>query len=72
MRLRSFTNHSLHDLMYLAPSHYQRGLMYEDRDPEKAAEHFALFLEMWQGADSQFDTMIKDARERLERIRNRM
>ena len=72
VRLRSFTNHSLHDLMYLAPSHYQRGLMYEDRDPEKAAEHFALFLEMWQGADSQFDTMIKDARERLERIRNRM
>ncbi len=71
-RLSSFVNYSIHDLIFVAPSHYQRGLMYENVNPPRAIEHFTAFLAMWEHADSRFDAMKADAESRLDLLGSSM
>jgi tetratricopeptide (TPR) repeat protein len=65
----TFANNSVHDLVYLAPSFFHRGEIYEGLgQPELAVSHYSRFVELWAGADSTLQVMVEDARERIARL----
>jgi tetratricopeptide (TPR) repeat protein len=64
---RSFEGTGLHDLIFLAPSHWRRGHVHQQLGDEATARmHFERFLELWDGADTVFGPMIDDARQQLD------
>jgi tetratricopeptide (TPR) repeat protein len=65
----TFTNTSLHDLVYLAPSHFHRGEIAElQGDVEGAAAHYRRVVELWEGADRELQRLLEEARGRLARL----
>ncbi len=62
----SFTNVSVHDLTYAARSHFDLGQLYESLgEPERAAQHYARFIELWQDADPELRDVVDEAQQRL-------
>ncbi len=50
-------------------SHYRRAQAYEAlAEPERAAEHYAEFLRLWEDADPDLRDRVQDARSRLEAL----
>ena len=63
------SQHSVYDKIYLAPSHLRRAEIYErlgDRD--KAALHYARFIELWADSDSEFQPQVEGARRALRSL----
>jgi tetratricopeptide (TPR) repeat protein len=57
------------ELPYLAVAHLRRAEIYDELDqPERAAEHYARFVEMWKDADPRFQPMVESASRRLEEL----
>lgn len=55
------------ELPYLAISHLRRAEIYEEMDEnERAAEHYARFVELWSAADPELQPLVEDARAKLE------
>ncbi len=62
----SFAEVSVYDLTFLAPSHFRRAQIHEQRgDGAKATEHYRRFLDLWQDADPEFAEWVESARERV-------
>ncbi len=55
--------------MYLVPSHYYLGRIYDELDrPEDAAYHYGLFVEWWRDADPELQPWLNEGREALARL----
>jgi tetratricopeptide (TPR) repeat protein len=53
----------------LAPTHERLGQLYDELgDPEKAALHYARFVELWEEADPELQPRVRAAQARLEAI----
>jgi tetratricopeptide (TPR) repeat protein len=64
----SFEATALHELAFLAPSHWRRGIILQQLgDGDTARAHFDRALELWHDADAEFRPVVEDARERLDR-----
>ena len=62
----SFAEHSIYDLMYLAPSHLRRAEIYERLEqPVEAASHYKRFVELWSESDRELRPMVERADERI-------
>jgi tetratricopeptide (TPR) repeat protein/predicted Ser/Thr protein kinase len=62
----SFGEHTLYDLPYQAPAHYEMGRLLEAAgDSSAAAGHFRRFIEMWSDADQEFQPLLLEVSERL-------
>ncbi|KPK01641.1 MAG: hypothetical protein AMS20_13205 [Gemmatimonas sp. SG8_28] len=65
----SFTNTSVHDLVYLAPSHFYRGEIAEARGAlEEAVAHYQRVLELWSDADAALQPLVEEARARIAHL----
>jgi tetratricopeptide (TPR) repeat protein len=65
----SFAEASIYDLVFLAPSHLRRAELHERLgQPDKAAEHYERFLEMWAECDAELKPAVVAARARLEQL----
>jgi tetratricopeptide (TPR) repeat protein len=65
----SFTNTSVHDLVYVAPSHFYRGEIAEARGAlEEAVAHYERVLELWSDADAALEPLVEEARVRIARL----
>jgi tetratricopeptide (TPR) repeat protein len=57
------------DQFNLAPFHERLGELYDEQgDWEKAAEHYARFVELWSEADSDLQPRVQAAQRRLDEI----
>jgi tetratricopeptide (TPR) repeat protein len=57
------------ELAYLAPVHLRQGEIHERLgDRERAAEHYGLFLRLWEHCDPELQPLVSDARSRLARL----
>jgi len=62
----SFEGTGLHERIFVPPSHWRRGHVYEQLgDRQTARAHYERFLEMWDDVDVEFRPMVEDARQRL-------
>jgi len=62
----SFGEHTLYDLPYQAPAHFEMGRLLEAAgDSSAAAGHFRRFIEMWSDADQEFQPLLLEVSERL-------
>ena len=62
----SFAQHSIFDLIYLAPSHLRRAEIYEQvGDRERAALHYKRFIELWKNADPELQPRVEAARRAI-------
>ncbi len=58
------------ELVFLAPSHMRRAEIYESLGKRaEAAEHYARFIDLWQDADRESQSLVAEARLRLGRLR---
>lgn len=65
----SFSNNSIFDFVYLAPSHFRRGRILEGLGREKeAAEHYRRGLELYQRSDPELRSEVRAAEEGLARL----
>ena len=56
----------VHDLIYLAPSHWRRGHIYHQMGDDQAARtHYERALELWGDADEVFLPILEDIRQQL-------
>jgi hypothetical protein len=59
------------DKDFLAPTHKRLGELYEQKgDREKAAEHFAAFVDIWKNADPELQAQVQTAKIKLARLRD--
>ena len=57
------------DAFLLAPTHKRLGELYEQRaDFDRAAFHYAKFVELWERADPELQPQVADVRRRLDRV----
>ncbi|MCI0693454.1 CHAT domain-containing protein [candidate division KSB1 bacterium] len=65
----SFGEISIYDLIYLAPSHLQRGEIYETMgEREQAIQHYTRFIKLWQNCDPELKPMLTNAKARLAQL----
>ena len=65
----TFAENSPYDLVYLAPSVYRQGQIYEARGQRtQAARRYTQFLRLWKNADPELRPATDDARLRLARL----
>lgn len=65
----SLGQQSLHELIYVAPSHLGQASIYEELgDPAAAAAHYARFLELWDEADPDLQPIVDAALAGLRRV----
>ena len=58
------------DASFLAGIHKRLGELYDARrDPERAAEHYERFVELWKDADPELRPQVEEARRRLIELR---
>ena len=58
-----------HDAVFYAGAHKRLGELYEARgDRDKAASHYARFVELWKEADPELQPRVQDAKQRLARL----
>jgi eukaryotic-like serine/threonine-protein kinase len=63
----SFAEVSIYDLVFLAPSHLRRAEIHDRLgEPDKAAQHYTRFLELWGDCDAELAPVVADARRKLE------
>jgi DNA-binding SARP family transcriptional activator/tetratricopeptide (TPR) repeat protein len=56
--------------LYLAPGHLRQGEIHERLgNRQQAAQHYALFVELWQECDPELQPLVVEARARLGRLR---
>jgi tetratricopeptide (TPR) repeat protein/tRNA A-37 threonylcarbamoyl transferase component Bud32 len=72
---RALAAHDLHritaDQDFLAPTHKRLGELYEQKgDREKAAEHFAAFVDIWKNADPELQAQVQAVKSKLARLRD--
>ncbi len=66
----SFGEFSVYDLVCLAPSHLQRGKIYETMgEREQAIQHYTRFIALWQNCDPELKPMIANAETRLAQLK---
>jgi tetratricopeptide (TPR) repeat protein len=64
-----FEGYSAYDVMYAAPSHLRRAILYERLgDTRAAASHYARFLELWKDCDPELRPLVDQARAGLARV----
>jgi tetratricopeptide (TPR) repeat protein len=57
--------------VYFAAKHLKMGELYERMEnQEKAAKHYARFVELWRDCDPQFRPTVEDVRERVARLQS--
>ena len=57
------------EFVYSPISHFKQGEVYEELgQPEKAAEHYAAFIEMWKDCDPELRPVVANAERSLERL----
>ena len=62
----SFAEHSIYNLIYLAPSHFQRARLYRQLEQnEQATVHYNRFIELWQSCDPELKMMLEHAEQWL-------
>lgn len=60
---------SVYDLIYLGPSHLQRGEICEIfGEREQAIQHYTRFIALWQNCDPEFKPMLTNATARLAQL----
>ena len=65
----TMNNITNHDSPYLAVSHLRRAEAHERLgEPEKAAEHYREFIDLWRDCDPELRPMVDEARRALERL----
>ena len=63
----TFAEHSIYDLIYLAPSHFRRAEIYEQLGEQaEAVRHYRKFTDLWRDCDSELRSKIDHATARLE------
>ncbi|MEE9183986.1 MAG: hypothetical protein V3U39_05835, partial [Acidimicrobiia bacterium] len=63
----SFEDISVFAKVYVAPSHWRRAMIYEERgELGRAREHYERFVELWDDVDLEFRPMVDTAREWVE------
>ncbi len=68
----SFSGNSIFDLVYLAPSHLERGRILERLSRrEEAIEHYLRVLELYRDSDPEFGALVQAAEEGVERLSGR-
>ena len=66
---RYFRSFYQYQWMYLVPSHYYLGRIYEELDrPDDAAYHYGLFVEWWRNADPALRPWWEEGRDALARV----
>jgi len=66
----SIPGRPLYDLVFMAPSHRRQAEIHERLgNPEKAAEHYARFIELWNESDPELQPLVADARSKLSGLR---
>jgi len=66
---RYFRSFYQYQWMYLVPSHYYLGRIYEELDrPDDAAYHYGLFVEWWRDADPELQSWWEEGRTALARV----
>jgi tetratricopeptide (TPR) repeat protein len=69
----SFAQHSIYDLIYLAPAHLRRAQIYERLEQQdKVVEHYTRFIELWQDCDPELKPKVVNAKDRLAQIRPKL
>jgi serine/threonine protein kinase/tetratricopeptide (TPR) repeat protein len=64
----TFPDPSVHDLMFVAPSHLRRAQIHDARgERELARLHYARFVELWRDAEPPGQVYVERARRQLER-----
>ncbi len=64
-----FAEHSIYDLIFLAPSHLRRAEIYERLgEAERAAPHYRQFIELWRDCDPELRPQVEAAESRLAEI----
>lgn len=59
------------DGLYLAPVYKRLGELYEGKgDRATAASYYGRFVELWNGADPELQSRVRDVRARLVRLTN--
>ena len=59
------------DKNYLAPTHKRLGELYEQQgNREKAAAHYAAFVDLWKNADPELQAQVAAARLKLAKLRD--
>ena len=62
----SFSGRSLDDFLFLPGIHKRLGELYEAKgERERAASHYAAFVDLWKGADPELQGSVTEARRRL-------
>ena len=57
------------ELPYLAMSHLRRAEIHDELgETDRAAEHYAQFIELWASADPEFQPLVEGARGRLKEL----
>lgn len=58
------------ELLYNAPAHYRLAQIYQARgDRQKAAEHYARFVELWRDCDPMLRPWLRWGEVELARLR---
>jgi serine/threonine protein kinase/tetratricopeptide (TPR) repeat protein len=66
----SFGELTIHDLVFLAPSHFRRGAICEKLGRlQEAAEHYARFIALWKDCDPDLRPLVDQASARLAALR---
>ncbi len=69
---RSFEGSSIYDVIYIAPSQFRRGEIFERLGQiERAAEHYNRGIALWSECDQELRALREDAKQRLRRLRKR-
>jgi len=59
------------DAWYLAGIHKRLGELYDARhDPQRAAEHYARFVELWKDADPELQPKVAQVKQRLAHLKD--
>ncbi len=68
--LATIPDPSGYDAVYLAPAHFLRASILEERgDRAPAAFHYARVVELWRNADPELQPMVRRAQARMEQLR---
>jgi hypothetical protein len=66
----SFSSNSIFDLIYLAPSHLERGRIAERLgEPRTALRHYEQVVALWLDADPELRRLPDEARARIAALR---
>lgn len=66
---QSFSENSVFDLVYLAPSHLRCGEILESLGQlEKAAEQYHSFLKLWKDCDEELKPLVRQAEDSIVRL----